>query len=591
MLPEHVRRRKNHRMHQILHSRAQALVARPAPPSPLQSTASVTGKVITPLVVREKLLSDVSVASPAHTRETEQVLIRKDVLQDMFAATSPVCSNCMGLLELHFETKSADTHLEVLCKNCKAVQYSSPPMISEKPTITDNNVSLVAFALTEGVLYAGYSRLTSSLSIKPLCKAAYYEVFEYVGEKILAVQEKRRQDIISSVFKHYEELGIQPDANGILNVTGSFDGSWLTRGHSSHIGVGCFIETETGSVLDYEVLSNYCLQCSRLLTRKNKKQVTEAEYLSLIEKHKNKCQKNFEGKAGAMEAEAATRIWGRSEQLNKMRYTTFIGDGDSSAYLAVKRLDPYENIQVQKEECINHVSKRLGTRLRKLKEQSKGGKGKSLGGKGKLTDKVIEQLPYYYGQAIRRNKDKSVEDLKQDIRATFFHCLSTDEDPKHSMCPDGEKSWCFYKKALATGKTPPSHKEMKIKFALDPPERKQVFQVYLDLTKDDLLLKCKMGKTQNPNEALHSKIWNHLQKVRFYALRTVRYSCAYSVLTHNFGYVQEELSKKLGFGSLSEIQKKHQELQDKKRRKRSAAPSKPKRRKTVADAAYKSGGF
>lgn len=75
-----------------------------------QPTASVTGKVITPLAVREKLLSDVSVASPAPTRQTEQVLIGKDVLQDMFAATSPVCSNCMGLLELHFETKSADTH-------------------------------------------------------------------------------------------------------------------------------------------------------------------------------------------------------------------------------------------------------------------------------------------------------------------------------------------------------------------------------------------------------------------------------------------------------------------------------------------------
>ncbi len=43
------------------------------------------------------------------------------------------------------------------------------------------------------------------------------------------------------------------------------------------------------------------------------------------EKHKVYCR-NFDGKSGAMEAEAATRIWGKSEKVNKMRYETFIGD-------------------------------------------------------------------------------------------------------------------------------------------------------------------------------------------------------------------------------------------------------------------------
>lgn len=72
-----------------------------------------------------------------------------------------------------------------------------------------------------------------------------------------------------------------------------------------------------------------------------------------------------------MEAEVATRIWKGSVELNKMRYVTFIGDGDFSAYLAVTELNPYEDVKVEKEECIDHVGKRLGTRLRKLKEQTK----------------------------------------------------------------------------------------------------------------------------------------------------------------------------------------------------------------------------
>lgn len=72
-----------------------------------------------------------------------------------------------------------------------------------------------------------------------------------------------------------------------------------------------------------------------------------------------------------MEAEAAVRLWSRSQQ-HRLQYTTIIGDGDSSTYNAVSSLSdgagPYD-VPVMKEECINHVSKRMGTRLRKLKKE------------------------------------------------------------------------------------------------------------------------------------------------------------------------------------------------------------------------------
>ena len=67
----------------------------------------------------------------------------------------------------------------------------------------------------------------------------------------------------------------------------------------------------------------------------------------------------------------ASRLWNRSEELFAMRYTTMISDGDSSSFLALEQEQPYgtdRDKQVHKEECINHVSKRLGTRLRKLKK-------------------------------------------------------------------------------------------------------------------------------------------------------------------------------------------------------------------------------
>lgn len=104
---------------------------------------------------------------------------------------------------------------------------------------------------------------------------------------------------------------------------------------------------------------------------------------------------------------------------------------------------------VTKEECINHVSKRLGTRLRKLKgeditmKKTKTGKTLKrslLGGKNKLTDDVIDKLTSYYGQAVRHNVGKTVQSLRNDIIATFYHCSSIDENPRHLSCPIGSDS-------------------------------------------------------------------------------------------------------------------------------------------------------
>lgn len=73
-----------------------------------------------------------------------------------------------------------------------------------------------------------------------------------------------------------------------------------------------------------------------------------------------------------MEKEAAVHLWARSS-LHHFRYTTFVGDGDSSTYNAVcyqnNGCDPYDNVTVVREECLHHVSKCLGSRLRKMKNK------------------------------------------------------------------------------------------------------------------------------------------------------------------------------------------------------------------------------
>lgn len=46
----------------------------------------------------------------------------------------------------------------------------------------------------------------------------------------------------------------------------------------------------------------------------------------------------------------------------------FLGDGDSKCFSAVLASNPFGDVTVEKLECIGHVSKRMGTRLRKLKK-------------------------------------------------------------------------------------------------------------------------------------------------------------------------------------------------------------------------------
>ncbi|GFT90844.1 uncharacterized protein K02A2.6 [Trichonephila clavipes] len=86
-----------------------------------------------------------------------------------------------------------------------------------------------------------------------------------------------------------------------------------------------------------------------------------------------------------METVGMVRIFQRSLSDRSVRYTSYIGDGDSKTFSSITASNPYgEDITVSKIECVRHVRKRMGTRLRKLKQMSsKLSDGKSIGGKGR----------------------------------------------------------------------------------------------------------------------------------------------------------------------------------------------------------------
>ena len=53
------------------------------------------------------------------------------------------------------------------------------------------------------------------------------------------------------VRKVYKDLDPSIDESGVIDLTVSFDGTWMTRGHKSLYGIGCVVEVVTGLVIDF----------------------------------------------------------------------------------------------------------------------------------------------------------------------------------------------------------------------------------------------------------------------------------------------------------------------------------------------------
>ncbi|GFT04428.1 uncharacterized protein TNCV_1929481 [Trichonephila clavipes] len=226
------------------------------------------------------------------------------------------------------------------------------------------------------------------MNIDPFSSTTYGKCARRLDNAYTPASENIFAKIHREIKNAYENLA------EIADLSVSFDGTWLTRGHTSLIGVGCVLDMLTEYVVDFEVMS--------------------------------------------------------------------------------------------KEECINHVSKRLGTALRSTVKDCRA-QGISLGGKahGSLKEATIKKLTTYYQKAILRNKG-DVNAMKTAIYATLLHSISTDAKPQHSKCPAGENSWCFYQSAIANGEKPNNHK-LNVGTPINEKFLPKILPIYQRLTSNELL--------------------------------------------------------------------------------------------------------
>lgn len=334
--------------------------------------------------------------------------------------------------------------------------------------------------------------------------------------------------LISRAVKEEQEIisESQPDENP-KHLTVSGDGTWKKRGFSSLFGVTTLIGKYSRKVVDTVVKSSFCQGCN--LWKGNKSDIQA--YEDWYEEHSNSCTINHRGSAGKMEVDAVVEMFNRSVEKHRVKYIKSIGDGDSKTFKGILGMNPYnDNPLVEKKECVGHIQKRMGARLRKAKKDNKGIGGK---GAGKLTDKVINELSLYYGLAIRRHPE-CVQSMKNEIWTTFYHKSSTNEKPQHKNCPTGSSSWCKWQRAAAEN-------TLKGFVHEHPPLNDKVLKViepiYTSLSSDDLLHRCLGSETQNNNESLNSLIWTFAPKHIHAGTQTIQIATYLAVAIFNEGYL------------------------------------------------------
>ncbi|KAK4324624.1 hypothetical protein Pmani_004737 [Petrolisthes manimaculis] len=379
----------------------------------------------------------------------------------------------------------------------------------------DVNMKLVEFAL-ENNGYKTIQDMEKIFEMKIMASSKFFHTAKDIEARGIEESDKMLRQARELVHEYVARE--QPDSPEVKDIAVTCDGTLSNRGFVAKFCILPVIHFKTGLVVDYELLSKYCHVCE-----KNKD--NEGDWYT---DHEPKCYKNFEGSSPAMETEGWMCLWKRSVEKCKFRYTTVISDGDSKAYSTIVNEKIYGEVEIRKDDCINHISKRVGKALRNY-VQKKSRKGSLT----QVSEVTLGKIQEYYRKAIIRNKN--VEKMRKAIFAIIEHCSSTDDDPCHELCPEGVATWCFFNRAKAVGKPAGSH-EQHVHYPIHQDIKADLYAIMRKYSTDDLLSRC----IQNDNESLNSVMWNKCSKNMFYHKDRLHYLIAKAITEFNMGFVHAQ---------------------------------------------------
>ena len=215
---------------------------------------------------------------------------------------------------------------------------------------------------------------------------------------------------------------------GVPAITVIVDDGWSKRTHkysyNAKSGVAIIIGKATGKILFMGVHNEFCSICNQ----------------HPEQPPSHTCFQNWNGSSAAMKTDIIVEGFKKCEQQHGIRYTTFIGDGESSVYSSLIEAVPW-GYSITKVECANHSLKCYRSALEKLVHDNPPYKGK-----GKLTESMRKRLIKPARCAIisrsnENNRREAIIKLEKDLLNSPLHCFSY-----HSKC---SVDFCTTAKELA----------------------------------------------------------------------------------------------------------------------------------------------
>lgn len=249
--------------------------------------------------------------------------------------------------------------IEVDCEKCDSTYIDSGKKVGQSYEINRRFIFVMRLL---GLGLAGCNKFYGlmDLSCSFLTQTVYDSYINQILECVCTVTDKLLSFAVNAEKNEMcAETGIDSS-----DLTISSDGTWTKHGFTSLFSVTSVIGYYSGKVLDVFCKSSDCNQCEFW-----KKECTTAEFEEWHNQHieSNKCTAIHEGPSGNMEMQAIHKLFERSHDKYGVKYNNYIGDGDSKVYKKVLEAKPYgQDYQINKKECIGHVQKRMGTRLREL---------------------------------------------------------------------------------------------------------------------------------------------------------------------------------------------------------------------------------
>ena len=355
-------------------------------------------------------------------------IVNVDLLQQYTDDLNKHAAQCQGQVILSGEVR--DGLVSIISGKCSTCNHTIKLQTSKKVkgprgyNRWECNLAAVWGQMSTG---GGHSQLEETMSVvgvPVMTSASFVRTERDIGE----VWKRELQESMAEAGREEKRLAELRNAyhEGVPAITVIVDGGWSKRSHkhsyNANSGVALIIGAATRKILYIGVKNKYCAACARNIS---------------CDKHK--CYRNWTESSSEMEPDIILEGFLECERVHGVRYTQFIGDGDSSVHSTLLQSVPGWGHAIKKLECANHTCKCYRGALERLVQDNP-----SYKGNGGLTLKMRKRLVSAARCAIRmRSKEtdqkQALASLKHDLQNGPLHCFGFHQQCSRDFCTTAQK--------------------------------------------------------------------------------------------------------------------------------------------------------